>query len=159
MCISACTKLGSGANYAIKVIKQVAPTPKFNIGELYLYRGFTEDFLGEMYCSGVPFSEADGDNIVYGKPETTAQTFSRSAASFDTALANADTSKRILYAAQIGKARALLNNGQFAAAGAAVAGVPTTFRLNSDHCVGSGCTENGIWGAAVAASSRYSLGQ
>lgn len=151
-------KARTGANYAIKVIQRVAPTPKFNIGELYMYRAYTEDFLGEMYCSGMPFSDTDGDNITYGQQENTQQTFARAVASFDTAIANADTSKRVLYGASIGKARALLNNAQYAAAAAAVAGVPTTFKLNSDHCVGSGCTENGIWNAAVAPSSRYSLG-
>jgi hypothetical protein len=151
-------KARTGANFAIGVLQQVAPTPKFNIGELYMYRGYTEDFFGEMYCAGVPFSDTKGSEIIYGMPETTVQTFTRAVASFDTAIANADTSKRILYASQIGKGRALLNNGQYALAAAAVAGVPTTFKLTSDHCVGSGCSENGVWNAAVATSSRYSLG-
>lgn len=148
-------KARSTINNAIKVLKVVAPTPKFNIGEMYMYRGYTEDFFGEMYCSGVPFSSTDGVTTVLGTPETTVQVYNRAAASFDTALANADTSKKVLYAATVGKARVLVNLGQFAAAAALVTNVPTTFKLNSDHCLGSGCNENGIYNAAVAASSRY----
>ena len=120
-----------------------------------MYRAFMEDFFGEMYCSGVPFSAVVDGAAVLGKPETTVQVFTRSSASFDTATANADTAKKVLYGAAIGKARVLLNLGQFAAAAAAVAAVPTTFKLNSDHCLGSGCTENGLYNAAMAPSSRY----
>lgn len=148
-------KARTEATTAIKVLKAVAPTPKFNIGELYMYRAFTEDFFGEFYCSGVPFSELDGSTVVLGTQLTTAQVFARSTASFDSALANADTSKRVQYGAAVGKGRALLNQGQFAAAAAAVAGVPTSFRLLSDHCYGSGCNENGLYNAAVAPNSRY----
>ncbi|MEO7359565.1 MAG: hypothetical protein ABI120_04505 [Gemmatimonadaceae bacterium] len=148
-------KARSSINNAINVIKVIAPTPKFNIGELYMYRAYMEDFFGEMYCSGVPFSAVVDGAPVLGTPETTTQVFTRAAASFDSALANADTAKKILFGAAVGKARALLNLGQYAAAAAAVAGVPTTFKLNSDHCLGSGCNENGLYNAAMATSSRY----
>lgn len=148
-------KARAGATYAIKVLKEVAPTPKFNIGQLYVYRGFTEDFFGELYCSGVPFSELDGTTTILGEPQTTAQVFTRAAATFDSALVYADTSTRVKYAAAVGLGRVLLNQGKFAAAAAAVAGVPTSFRLQSEHCFGSGCNENGIYNAAMAPQSRY----
>ncbi len=148
-------KARSSINNAINVIKVVAPAPKFNVGELYMYRGYMEDFFGEMYCSGVPFSDVKEGVPVLGKSETTAQVFTRAAASFDTALANADTAKKVQFGAAVGKARALLNLGQYAAAAAAVAAVPTIFKLNSEHCLGSGCTENGIYNAAMQPSSRY----
>jgi hypothetical protein len=48
----------------------------------------------------------------------------------------------------------LLNLGQYAQAASAVASVPTTFVLNVDHCQGTGCTENGMYTAASAPSSR-----
>ncbi|MGV3708234.1 MAG: hypothetical protein ACO1Q7_05285 [Gemmatimonas sp.] len=139
---------------AIAIIKVAAPTPVFNIGELYMFRGYTEDFFAEIFCSGVPFSEVTENGIIYGTPETTAQTFTRAVASFDSALTRADTSKRVLYGAAVGKARALLNLGRYADAAAAVAAVPTTFTLNIDHCNNTGCTENGMYGAASAPSSR-----
>ena len=45
-------------------------------------------------------------------------------ASFDTALTLADTSKRVMYGAQIGRGRALLGLGKYTEAAAAVTGVP-----------------------------------
>ncbi|MEO7361221.1 MAG: hypothetical protein ABI120_12890, partial [Gemmatimonadaceae bacterium] len=74
---------------------------------------------------------------------------------FDSALVNADTSSRIKNASAVGRGRVLLNQGNFAAAAAAVAGVPTAFRLQSEHCFGSGCNENGFYNAAMAPQSRY----
>ena len=141
-------------NNAISVITAVAPNPKFNIGELYMFRAYTEDFFAELYCSGIPFSDVTDDGVVLGKPETTVQVLNRSIASFDSALALAETSTRVRFGASVGKARALLNLGQFAQAAAAVSAVPTNFVLNIDHCFGTGCTDNGLYGAASAPSSR-----
>lgn len=145
----------SSATNAIKVIKRVAPAQTLNLGELYMYRAYTEDFFGEMYCSGVPFSESEGNETIYGDPQTTVQIFTRAVASFDSALALVGTNTNLLYGSQVGKARALLNLGQYAAAATAVAGVPTTFKLASNHCFGGNCTENGNYTAAAAPSSRY----
>lgn len=143
---------------AAKTILSVAPAnQKFLAGEVIMYRGYIEDFFGEMYCSGVPFSSvADDGSFVYGTPQTTAQVYTRALASFDSALALADTSSRVKNGAAIGKARVLLNQGNFAAAAAAVAGIPTTFKLVSDHCNCTGGTENALYGSTAAASSRYS---
>jgi hypothetical protein len=108
-------------------------TPPSLIGELFALKGFLYVTFGEMYCSGVPFSEAiyNGD-IVLGAPLTTEEMFERAIAQFDTALAVATDSVRVQQLAHVGKARALLNLGQFAAAGAAAspATVPTTFVSN-----------------------------
>lgn len=146
-----------------KTIVAVAPTLKVAAGEMYMYRGFTEDFFGEMYCSGVPFSSADAQaNFTFGTPQTTTQIFTRSVASFDsaTAVVAGDASSAAVAlgnAIKVGKARALLNLGQYAAAAAAVAGVPTNFKLQIDHCLGTitGCVDNGLYAAASAGSSRY----
>ena len=151
------TDLTTGA----QTITTVAPTLKIPAGEMYMYRGYTEDFLGEMYCSGVPFSSSDEQaNFTFGEPQTTAQVFTRAVASFDSAAAFADATGAgvaLANAIKVGKARALLNLGQYAAAAAAVAGVPTNFKLNVEHCLGTvtGCTDNGLYAAASAGSSRY----
>ncbi|MBC8086894.1 MAG: hypothetical protein H7Z40_06485 [Phycisphaerae bacterium] len=145
----------SSATNAIAIFKEFAPTQTLNIGELYMYRAYTEDFFGEMYCSGVPFSEPVGSETNYGEPQTTVQIFERSVASFDSALALVGTNVNLLNGSRIGKARALLNLGQYAAAATVVASVPTTFRLISNHCFGGNCTENGNYSAAAAPSSRY----
>lgn len=146
------TDLGTAA----KTLLVVAPTQKFLAGEMFMYRGFMEDFFGEMYCSGVPFSSVDdGGNFVYGMPQTTTQIFTRAVATIDSALALADTSKRVQFGAAVAKGRALLNLGQYAAAATAVAAVPTTFKLVVDHCNCTGGTENGVYNSAAAANSRY----
>jgi len=145
----------TAASNAITVTTRVAPAQTLNIGELYMYRAFTENFFGEMYCSGVPFSETDGSTTTFGDPLTTVQIYSRSVASFDSALALVGTNATLLNGARVGKGRVLLNLGQFTAAAAAVASVPTTFKLASNHCFGGNCTDNGNYLAAAQPSSRY----
>jgi hypothetical protein len=129
---------------------------KDSLAELFALRGFVEDFFAETYCSGVPFSEYDGVSTVttFGDPQTTTQILQRSVASFDTALTNA-TGANYRNLAAVGRARALLNLGQFQQAAAAVAAVPTNFRYQVFHSATTTRQENGIWRAASVASSRY----
>lgn len=147
----------SGAVQAANVIRRVAPEPKPNIGEVYVLRGFTEVFFGEMYCSGVPFQVEAGDGFEPGPSLTTTQVLQRAVQAFDTALTFADTSNRIRYMAQIGRARALLNLGQFAQAAAAVQGVPTSFQWLTFHSTNSGRQENQVWGALSVTAPRYTV--
>ena len=145
----------SGAARAAIVLATTAPTPTFNRGELFMLRGFTEDFFGEGWCSGVPFSSEDGVTTTYGQPLATEQIFGAAVASFDSALTLADTSKRVRFGSEIGKARALLNLGKFAEAAAAVGDVPQTFVLTTSHSPNS--TTNGIWSGTTSGASRYRL--
>ncbi len=144
----------TGASRAIRLWAELKPASKDSLGELYAVRGFTEDFLGETYCSGVPFSDEIDGEIAYGDPLTTVQVFTRAVASFDSALANA-TSTNNRYLAAVGKGRALLNLGQFAAAAAAVAAVPTTFRYQIAHSAATGGQFNGVWSGLSVPSARY----
>ncbi len=148
-------KARAGATAAILILNTTQPTPTFNRGELYMMRGYMEMFLGELYCSGVPFSSEDGVTQTFGDPQTTDQVMARASASFDSALALADTNKRIRYGSEIGKGRAQLNLGQFAAAAAAVADVPQSFALLAYHSTGSG--GNGIWSSLNNGATRYML--
>jgi hypothetical protein len=145
----------AGAARAALILATTAPEPKFNRGELYMLRGFAEALFGEGWCSGVPFSSEDGVSTTFGQPLTTDQLFQAAVASFDTALSLADTSKRIRYAAEIGKGRALLSLAKFAEAAAAVADVPQTFVLTTSHS--SGSNSNGMWSASTSGASRYRL--
>lgn len=145
----------AGALRAALIIATTAPEPKFNRGELYMYLGFSEDFFGEGWCSGVPFSKEDGKTTEFGGPLTTQQMFETALAHFDTALSMADTSKKVRYAAQIGRARALLNLGKYADAATAVDGVPQTFQLVAGHS--SNSSANGMWTATTNGQSRYRL--
>jgi hypothetical protein len=145
----------ANADAAIKILVTTQPTPTFNRGELFMLRGYSELFLGEAFCSGVAFSSEDGTTRTYGPPQTTNQIMVRAAASFDSALALADTSKRVLYGAAVGKARALLNQGNFAAAGAAAASVPQSFQLLTYHDATAG--GNGMWSAVDNGATRYEV--
>jgi hypothetical protein len=151
-------KARTSATQAIVALKTALPNgPKYNVGELYAYRGFTEDFFGELYCSGVPFSKDDGVTQTLGTPQTTTQIFTVASATFDSALTLADTSTQVRYFAQVGKGRVLLNLGQYAAAATAVAGVPTSFKKQSYYSLTT--SENGIYNATAAAASRYAIGK
>jgi len=150
-------KVRSGAARAIIILQEVAPEPRFNIGELYALRGYSELFFGEMYCAGVPFSVEDGATTTFGEPQTVAEVFDRAIASFDSALAFADTSSRVRNMAALGKGRGLLNRGQFAAAATAVAAVPTAFKYETFHSLLSGRQENGIWNATTNGATRYTV--
>jgi hypothetical protein len=147
----------AGAGSAIAAWAKARPASKDTLGELYAVRGYMEDFFAETYCSGVPFSSEDNaGGIIYGQPQTTQQILQRSAASFDTALINATSASNRNLAA-VGKARALLNLGQYSAAAAAVAGVPTTFKYVANHSSATTRQYNGVWNGTVVPSSRYTV--
>ena len=131
---------------------------KDSLSELYSLRGVTENLFAEAYCAGVPFSKVSANGeFEFGAPLTTAQMLSRSVASIDSALALV-TGTSYRYLAQVSKGRALLNAGSFAAAAAAVAGVPTNFKYTLYHSVATGRQQNGIYNATFVAGSRYTVG-
>lgn len=113
------------ARRAIAALEQFAPTRRAKIGEQFALAGFTELFLGENMCSGIPLGEVLDGQPVYGQPLATDALFDRAIADFDSAVAYATDSARILDLARVGRGRALLNRGRFADAGASVAAVAT----------------------------------
>ena len=139
-------------------VKPSTTAAKDSLSELYAIRGYSEDFFAEAYCSGVPFSGVGSDgSFVYGTPLTTALMLSTATSSFDSAAALATgTSYKNL--AAIGKARALLNLGQFAQAAAAVAAVPTTYKYTIFHSVATARQQNGVYNGAFVNGSRYTVG-
>jgi hypothetical protein len=139
------------------VAKPTTAAVKDSLSEMYAIRGFAETAFGEGWCSGVPFSKvaANGD-FDYGSPQTTVQVYARASASMDTALTNATgTNYRSL--ASIGKARVLLNQGQFAQAAAAVSGVATSYKYVLSHSIATGRQTNGLWTAMYNAGTRYTI--
>jgi hypothetical protein len=148
----------SGAIKAATVLGATQPAQKWQRGEMFMLRGFVEIFLAEGFCSGTAFSTADDNGVVtYGPIYSAADLYNLAVASFDSASQLADTSKRVLFGTQIGKARALLNLGKFAEAATAVNGVPRTFQLLTFHSTASTREQNGMWNAAANGSSRYSV--
>jgi hypothetical protein len=103
--------------------------------------GFAEILLGETFCAGVPDSELQGNQIVYGQPRTTQVIFEDAVAAFDEALA-ANAGYNL---ARVGKARALLNLGRFTEAATIAALVPTSFADFVRHSSTTPSQNNGLW--------------
>jgi starch-binding outer membrane protein, SusD/RagB family len=110
--------------------------------------GFTFLFLAENFCSGVPVSStALTGELVFGSPLTTAQLLDSAEARFATALsiATALNDANEMNLARVGNGRALLDEGDFAGAAAAVAAVPGNFVYNVDYSESATGQNNGIW--------------
>ncbi|MBM4188132.1 MAG: hypothetical protein FJ206_12580 [Gemmatimonadetes bacterium] len=139
---------------AIAALRTFSPNPSGNIGMMFAIKAFVENQIGETYCNGIPFSDYDGANVVFGAPLPYDSAFARAIASADSAqlyVAGSDGA-RVTNLAKVVKGRALLNRGQFAAAAQAVAGVPTTFKWDVTHSENAGI--NQIWSLNNSAS-RY----
>ena len=125
--------------------------------EMRSIEGYVFTTISEGWCSGVPFSSLpdtgaiDPSAIKYGSPLSTAQMSDSAVVKFNEALALNSTSSL----AMIGKARALLNNGQYAAAAAAVASVPTSYVFLLEHSSNSGNENNPI--ASLMQNGRYGI--
>lgn len=119
--------------------------------------GYVYVTLSEGWCGAVPFSRLpetgpiDPGTIEFGESLTTEQMNDTAQARFDEALDEAPDNELAL----IGKARALLNNGDFAAAGAAVATVPTEYVFLLEHSVNLGTENNPA--ASLQQNGRYGV--
>ena len=130
---------------AINALRQYSPTPLSNIGQMFAFMAFSENQIGEFFCNGIPFTELDGNQIVFGQPVSYDSAFRRAINHADSALAwvaGADSARIRQFAAVI-KGRALLNRNLPAAAATAVAGVAIGFQYLSTHSVNS--TDNVLW--------------
>lgn len=108
--------------------------------------GLTRIMFAENYCSGVPFSTAeDNGTLDFGDPETTDQILSDALAKFDSAAQISGASSADLNIAAIGAGRALLDQGQFAQAAAAVANVPDDFMFLDESSANTTQQQNGIF--------------
>jgi len=123
--------------------------------EMLSLAGYTYLFFAENFCNGVPISQATPSGaLVYGTPLSNAQLLDSAVARFDSALAvsgDADMSNF----ASVGKGRALLDLGSFAAAKTAVSGVPTSFAYFLDHSENTDRENNGVFRANIP-DQRYS---
>lgn len=138
------------ARRAVAALEQFAPAARAKIAEQFALAGYTEIFLGENMCSGIPLGEIVDGNPAYGDPLSTDELFARAVADFDSAIVYAADSARILGLAQVGRGRALLNRGLFAAAAAGVATVATPYSYSLQY---SAAQPNGVF--TVINTSRY----
>ncbi len=160
-------RVRTSSNQAIAALKEFTPTRTTDIAEMYFTRGFAEMQLAQDFCNGIPLSDASTETFVLGEPKPVADVFAVAIASYDSALAlltGTDTGTvTIRRATRIGKARALLGLGRFAAADSVIRGtsgtdtttIPTTFSFNHTFVAVSGT--NTIWGQGRSAR-RYTVG-
>lgn len=139
----------SATEEAVGALETALPDPDADTGipELLSLAGFTYTYFGEAFCSGVPFSRVNGDSLVFGQSTPTAATYDTALARFDSALAHPAVSSdpNIEYLARVGRARVLVDQGQFAAAAAEVAPVPTDFEYVTEHATSPVALQNAIF--------------
>jgi starch-binding outer membrane protein, SusD/RagB family len=131
-------KARAGAERAADFLQRfsVEPDSSTDIAEMLAIAGFSYVYFGEDFCSGVPFSKVVGDSLIYGAALTTTQMYDTALARFDSALAAPGLSVddgTITSLATLGRARALLDLGQFAEAAAAASTVATDFTYDTEH--------------------------
>jgi hypothetical protein len=137
----------TAAREAINALREFKPEPAANIGQMYFVMAFAEMTLAENFCNGIPFGDASTGVVEYGPPITNAEAFEMALAHYDSALATTTASDAftvsVKNAASVGKARTLVALGRFADAAAAVAAVPTSFRMDATFSLTAG--SNQIW--------------
>jgi hypothetical protein len=139
------------------------PTAKGEIAEMYFVRGYAEMQSALDFCNGQPFADLSSGTPELGKTLTMTEAYQLALASFDTALAIANTgaatdsiATRVKFSAQVGRGRVLLNLGRAPEALTAVQGVPKTFSFNLTWPGTQGKEDNLIWGLATSAR-RYTV--
>jgi len=138
---------------ALEANLQFAPTEATRIGQLYALLGYVNVWFAEYFCSGIPLSESRNGTIQYGVPLSTTELLQDAVSLFDSALGQAADSARIADLAHVGRARALIDLGNFAAAAAATSAVASDYRYTSEHS--PAVQPNGI--AAAFTSLRFGV--
>jgi starch-binding outer membrane protein, SusD/RagB family len=145
------TRARSFADLAIDNYRLSAKTAGDSAGfpEVLSLSGLSYILFAENYCGGVPISRQNADgSFTFGAAESTTTLLDSAISKFNQALAVPQAT--ILTAtfkqlAQVGKGRALLDQGKYAEAALAVAGVSTTFQYNYVHSETTGRQNNGTW--------------
>jgi hypothetical protein len=109
------------------------------------FSGYDYLLIAENFCGAVPFSTIDPDGTRhYGSPISTTEMLNLAIGKFDSA-AQVAQDDLMTYTAMVGKARALLDLGQYAQAAAAVATVPTSFRFTTEHGTTNDRSKSGMY--------------
>jgi hypothetical protein len=145
----------ASAQRAIAAFQANAKTASDSTGypEVLALSGMTYVLLAENYCSGVPYSTLNADgSFTFGGPMTTNNMLDSAIAKFNAALAVTGSAKSATFTnlASIGLGRALLDEGNYAAAATAVASVPANFQYTYAHSATSSRQNNGTWSLTVS---------
>ena len=118
--------------------------------EAYALAGYTYLMFAENYCGNVPFSTLNTDgSVVYDAGHTTSQILTIASAKFDSAIAVATSvgsaAASQLNLATIGKARTLIDQGNYAGAAGLTTAVPTTYAYTLYTSLNTTRQNNGVW--------------
>jgi hypothetical protein len=130
-----------------------------NRAEIQALDAYTYVLFAENYCNGVPTSRVDPTGaFVYGAPQTGNQMLTIAIAKFDSAITLATQlgATNALNLARVGKGRAQVDQGNYAAAAATVAGVPSSYAYNILHDENTTRQNNGVYSFTYA-SKRLSV--
>jgi hypothetical protein len=145
------------ARDAINALTQYEPDQKAKIAEMYMVMGFMEEQIAQAFCNGIPFGETVGGIPQYTAPITNKDAYTLAITRFDSALALLPAAeKNVRYATLIAKGRAQVNLGQYAAAAATVAAVPTDYQYVITYSQTSG--QDNEWWQMQQNTKRYTVG-
>src|ERR1700730_5039889 len=145
------TRARSFADLAIDNYRLSAKTAGDSAGfpEVLSLSGLSYILFAENYCGGVPISKQNADgSFTFGAAESTNTLLDSAVSKFNQALAVPQATiltATLKQLAQVGKGRALLDQGKYAEAALAVAGVSTTFQYNYTHSETATRQNNGTW--------------
>jgi hypothetical protein len=143
------------AERAARAVATTAPDSLADprIAEMWNLAGYAYVIIGENYCSGVPFP-AEGETSA--PPIATSEIFNQAIVRFDRAIANFGGDNTRLWTALVGKARALLDLNQPAAAAALLGPVSDNFTYEIEHSGASTREQNGTY-EFNAIAKRWSM--
>jgi hypothetical protein len=142
----------SRAQVAGWLLRNFAPRQSPALGaHLQAIEGYADIYLADLFCSGIPLSTVDPDGYTLQPGSSTAEVYQKAITLFDSALAGGGDSVRIVYYASLGKARALVDLGQYAEAAAAVAGVPDGY----EYALQFDATVTGTNGSTEKAGANF----
>ncbi len=139
------------AKDAAAAVANVSGTSDPDYSRLKMLEGYTYVALAEGFCAPLPFSNVVDGERVDGDPIPQAAVFDSAVVRFDDAIASNSADM----AARVGKGRALLDNGQYAAAAAAVASVPTSYVYFIEHSSTSSRQYNPLF--SLQGNGRYTV--
>ncbi|GJG88125.1 hypothetical protein tb265_33060 [Gemmatimonadetes bacterium T265] len=137
--------------------KSTATADSATAAQMRAIEGYAYVTLSEGWCGAVPFTivpdvgTIDPTQLKYGSPISTTAMNDTAIARFTEAL-QYDPTNRL---AQIGQARALLNEARFTEAAAAVAGVPMNYVFLLQHSANSASEYNPIF--SLQSNGRYGV--
>jgi hypothetical protein len=128
------------------------------LATLRAMEGYTYVTLAEGFCGNIPFSMPPDVGPINPVDPTQFRPGIGTLAAFDTAIVRmtaALAAQPTNNLAKVGLGRAQLNRGNYAAAAAAVAGVPTTYVFRIEHSANSGAQTNPVW--SLQSNGRYGV--